>query len=192
MDINHKLISTHKENHGINLLIMEFGLMCVQLAGLIPSHRIRKFIYRKVGVKIGKGTSLHMGTKFYDPRNIEIGYGTIVGENTVLDGRDKLIIGNNVDIASNVMIYNGEHDIYSNDFHGIFSPVIIDDYVFLGPRVIILAGVKIGKGAVVAAGAVVTKDVSPLDIVGGVPAKKIGERPNDSLGYKLGRARKFR
>ena len=69
--------------------------------------------------------------------------------------------------------------------------VRVGDYSFIGPRVIILPGVKIGTGAVVAAGAVVTKDVEDYAIVGGVPAVKIGERKNKNLHYKLGRARLF-
>jgi len=69
---------------------------------------------------------------------------------------------------------------------------MIEDYCFIGPRAIILPGIKVGRGAIVAAGAVVTKDVPPFAIVGGVPAKIIGERKNKSLQYKLGRARWFR
>jgi len=70
--------------------------------------------------------------------------------------------------------------------------VNIKDYVFIGPRAIILPGVTIGRGAVVAAGAVVTKNVDELSIVGGVPAKEIGQRNGESLTYKLGRAAWFR
>jgi len=77
------------------------------------------------------------------------------------------------------------------DFSARIEPVQIEDYVFIGPRAIILPGVKIGKGAVIAAGAVVTKDVSDFEIVGGVPAKVIGERKNKNPNYKLGRARLF-
>ena len=100
-------------------------------------------------------------------------------------------IGNHVDIASEVMIYNSEHDINSEDFHASNSPVEIGDYVFIGPRVIIMPGVKIGTGAVVAGGAVVTADIPEFAIVGGVPAKVIGERRNKKPNYKLGRARMF-
>ncbi|MGB6882191.1 MAG: acyltransferase, partial [Microgenomates group bacterium] len=105
--------------------------------------------------------------------------------------RAHLKIGSHVDIASSVMIYNSEHDIESHDFSAREEPVEIGDYCFIGPRVIILPGVKIGKGAVVAAGAVVTKDVPKFAIVGGVPAKVIGERKNKNLKYRLGRARLF-
>ena len=124
--------------------------------------------------------------------NIKIGNDCIIGENVVLDGRDKLTIGHHVAIASEVMIYNSEHAIHSEHFHPVSAPVMIEDYVFIGPRAIILPGVTIRRGSVVAAGAVVTKDVSEFQIVGGVPAKSIGNRRNTSPHYQLGRAAWFR
>ena len=68
---------------------------------------------------------------------------------------------------------------------------MIEDYAFIGPRTIILPGVTIKKGAIVGAGAVVAKDVEKFQIVGGVPAKPIGERKLKDLNYKLGRAAWF-
>ena len=131
-----------------------------------------------------------------DVNLIRIGEDTIVGEGVVLDGRAELIIGNHVDIATEVMIYNAQHDMEVEHFSAVETvvqkPVKIEDYVFIGPRAIILPGVTVGKGAVVGAGAVVTKDVPPFAIVGGVPAKIIGERKNKDLHYKLGRAAWFR
>lgn len=171
--------------------ILDLELLLLTWIGLIPAHFIRLFFYRLEGIKIGKGSRIHVGAKFYFPLNIEIGQGTIIGDNVFLDGRDKLKIGNHVDIASWVMIYNSEHDVNSEDFHAVVAPVEIGDYVFIGPRVIILPGVKVGKGAVVGAGAVVTKDVLEFQIVGGVPAQVIGERKLKDPKYKLGRARLF-
>jgi len=173
-------------------IFLEFGVFLLHLVGYIPSHCFRRFLYRLAGIKIGKGSVIHTKARFYDPRNIIIDKDTIVGEGAVLDGRARLIIGSHVDIASEVMIYNSQHDIENENFTAVDKPVVIEDYVFIGPRAIILPGVTIGKGAIVAAGAVVTKDVPPYAIVGGVPAKIIGERKNKNLHYKLGRARWFR
>ena len=181
-----------KTGNRITAVILELEVFILHVAGFIPSHFVRRFFYRMGGVGIGKGSTLHMGIRFYKPYNISIGSDSIIGEGTVLDGRDKLTIGNHVDIATEVMIYNSEHDINDPRFFTTTSPVEIGDYVFIGPRAIILPGVVVGKGAVVAAGAVVTKDVPEFVIVGGVPAKVIGERENKEPKYKLGRAAWFR
>lgn len=187
---------TSKIMYRISALILELTVFLLHIVGNIPFHHVRRFIYRLAGMKIGKGSAIHMGARFYNPKNIVVGEDSILGENAVLDGRGKLSIGNHVDIASEVMIYNSEHNVNSEHFAAVENvvrePVIIEDYVFIGPRTIILPGVKIGKGAIVGAGAVVTKEVPPYSIVGGVPAKIIGERRNKDFHYKLGRAAWFR
>lgn len=175
----------------INSIFLDFELMLLRWVGHIPFHHIRRFFYRLAGMRIGRSSSIHMWANFFYPPNIEIGEDTIIGNNAFLDGRAPLIIGNHVDIASEVMIYNSEHDINSEDFRAVEQPVEIGDYAFIGPRAIILPGVKIGRGAVVAAGAVVTSDVPEFSIVGGVPAKVISQRKLKEPRYRFGRARWF-
>ncbi|OGE34584.1 hypothetical protein A3C32_04155 [Candidatus Daviesbacteria bacterium RIFCSPHIGHO2_02_FULL_41_14] len=170
---------------------MDLELLIVRVAGWIPLHSIRWLVYILAGVKIGRGSHIHMGAQFFYPNGVSIGEGSVVGQNVFLDGRDKLTIGDSVDIASDVMIYNSEHDVNSEFFSATNAPVSIENYVFIGPRAIILPGVRIGYGAVIAAGAVVTKDVPNFTIVGGVPAKEIGERKLKDPKYKLGRVRLF-
>lgn len=172
-------------------IFLDFELFLLRIIGYVPFHIVRTFFYRLCGIKIGKGSTIHMWAGFYQPENIAIGDDTILGDHAFLDGRARIDIGNHVDIASQVLIYNSQHDIDSEDFHGISKPVRIEDYTFIGPRAIILPGVTIGKGAVVAAGAVVTDDVEPFTVVGGVPAKEIRKRLNTDPHYKLGRARLF-
>lgn len=171
--------------------LLDLELLAVRVAGWIPIYSVRWLVYILAGVKIGSGSHLHMGTQFFYPVGVRIGKDTIIGQNAFLDGRDHLIIGDHVDIASDVMIYNSEHDINSEDFKPVLGSVEIEDYVFIGPRAIILPGVRISKGAVVAAGAVVTKNVAEYAIVGGIPATIIGERKMKDLHYRLGRVRLF-
>jgi len=175
----------------IKTVCLEFWLMILRFVGFIPLHFIRKFFYLISGVKMSWNSTIHIGANFFNPSNITIGHDTIIGDHCFMDGRSSLKIGNHVGIASQVLIYNDEHDINSNDYGNSFGPVEIGDYVFIGPRAIILPGVKIGKGAVVAAGAVVTKDIPDFEIWGGVPAKKISDRQIKNPDYKLGRPMLF-
>ena len=101
-----------------------------------------------------------------------------------MDNKSSIAIGNNVSISQEVMVLSADHDPDSPVFKSRDLPVIINDYVFIGTRAMILPGVTIGEGAVIAAGAVVTKDVAPYTIVGGVPAKFIRTRPK-GLSYQL-------
>jgi len=106
-----------------------------------------------------------------------------VGRRTYLDGRGGLKIGNSVSISPDVQIFTAQHDMNDLDFKSVYNPVIINDYAWIGTRAMLLPGVHIGKGAVVAAGAVVTKDVPEYTVVGGVPARPIKERSRD-LRYR--------
>lgn len=171
---------------------LDFELMLLKIvSNTVPFHFLRKLVFRLSGMQIGKGSAIHMGTKFFYPKGINIGIDTMIGDSCFLDGRAKLKIGNHVDIASEVMIYNSEHNINDPEFKAINGEVTIEDYVFIGPRAIILPGVKIGNGAIIAAGAVVTKDVPDNKMFGGVPAKEIGERKLKKHSYILGRPRLF-
>lgn len=166
--------------------------------GAVPSHHFRRFFYRLAGMQIGAGSTIHMFARIYYPSGIHIGKDTLIGEKVTLDGRRQLPnsqgglnIGSHVDIASEVMIWTSEHDLAAADMRAREEAVTIDDYVFIGPRVIIMPGVHIGRGAVIAGGAVVTKDVPAGEIFAGVPAKKIADRPLQDFHYKLGRSRLF-
>lgn len=131
---------------------------------------------------------IHFGAEIRAPHQLEIGNGTIIGDKCILDARrGGIIIGKNVNFSSQVNLWTGQHDYNDSYFRSNPSkrgPIKIGDRAWLGPNVTVLHSVTIGEGAVVAAGAVVTKDVEPFTLVGGVPAKKIGVRNHD-LRYEF-------
>lgn len=195
--------------------IIDFWVFSATLTGLIPSHTVRLFLYRHLfRLQIGKDSSIHWLARFNKPSGISIGYNSVIGNDAFLDGRSMrvsqvkglqvfsylrdflsppnrpLTIGNNVSIAGEVRIYTMQHDVDDPEFREVDGEVVIEDYVAIGTRVTILPGVHIGKGAVVASGAVVTKDVEPFTVVGGVPAVFLRKR-NQDLKYTLKFARLF-
>ena len=121
--------------------------------------------------------------------NIEIGVNSVINQKCRLDNRGGIKIGRNVSISPEVHLITAEHDILSKQFDGVKEPIIIGDHVFIGTRAIILPGVNIQGGAVVAAGAVVTKNIPENAIVAGVPAKQIGTRPK--MAYQIKYHRHF-
>jgi len=160
------------------------GFIALKIISWVPSSHVRGWLYRLMGMRIGHGSHIYSGAEVRRPFGVTIGTGTSIGHGAVLDGRGGLTIGNNVNLSSGVWIWTMEHDLNSPHFDVRTAPVKIGDYVWLSCRTIILPGVTIGAGAVVAAGAVVTKDVEPYTVVGGIPAKKIGERRRD-LDYDV-------
>ncbi|WP_175871412.1 acyltransferase [Burkholderia sp. BCC0397] len=146
-------------------------------------YRIRHwFLGRFCQVRIGRDSSIAMGC-FVTGYHISIGDNTVVNRYTYLDGRVPLTIGNNVNISHYTLIQTLTHDPQNPDFVCLCKPVVIEDHVWIGARAIISPGVRVGEGAVVGAGSVVTRDVEPYTIVAGNPARFIKERTRD-LRYR--------
>jgi acetyltransferase-like isoleucine patch superfamily enzyme len=164
--------------HGLKFLMLLW-------VGRVPSHLVRKMLYRSMGMKIGQNSSVYMGAEVRHPAAVEIGDNTIIGHGAILDGRHGIRIGNNVNFSTGVWIWTVQHDHNDPLFGDVGGPVVIEDNAWVSCRTVILPGVTIGEGAVVAAGAVVTKNVQPYTVVGGVPAKKLADRPRE-IRYCLG------
>lgn len=163
-----------------------------ELMMYIPFYAIRGFFIRRAINELGSEVFMSMGVEIRKGRNIVIGNNSIINKKVLLDGRGgKLEIGNNVDIAQEVNIWTLSHDPHSDSHATIGMPVKIEDYVWIGARATILPGVTIGRGAVIGTGSVVTKNVEPMAIVAGIPARQIGVRQN-KLTYKLNHQPWFR
>lgn len=157
----------------------------------VPFHQLRKNFYLKfLDFEISKGSHIFMGAWFYCRKKFKMGINSVINEKCRLDNRGGLTIGDNVSISAEVCIITVDHDLQSPDFEGRIRQVVIEDYVFIGTRAMILPGVTLGKGCAVAAGSIVTKSVAPFAIVAGVPAKPIGRRI-ENLEYNCCYSRSF-
>ena len=116
-----------------------------------------------------------------------IGEGTLVNRGVYLDNRAGITIGKQVSIAHDARIYTMGHDVHDEGFAAKGQPVQIDDYAVVFAGAMIMPGVHLGEGAVVMAGAVVTKSVPAWRIVGGNPAQDVGERGCKTPSYRLDR-----
>ena len=165
--------------------------ICNNWISCIPSHAVRLWYYRKVmKFKIGKNGSILMRCSFDAAKGLEMDDNVVINAKCRIDTRSGVKIGKNVSISSDVIILTASHDM-DNNMEGInYTPTVIDDYVWIGTRAMLLPGVKINKGAVIAAGALVTKDVPEKTVVAGVPAKVIKKR-KDSFEYTVSYRRLF-
>lgn len=165
--------------------------ICNNIVSKIPSHSIRMVFYRKVmKFKIGKNCFIFMNCKFDMSSGLILKKNVTINAGCRLDTRGTIIIGEHVGIAEDVIILTADHNVNSPKFEGRNIGVVIEDYAWVGTRAMLLPGVNIGYGAIVAAGAVVTKSVPALEIWAGVPAKKIGNR-SKNLSYKVNYKRLF-
>lgn len=150
----------------------------------IPSRRIRKFYYKKfIGIKIGHNSNIHLNLYLLS-KNLTIGNNTTINQQVHLDARGEILIGDNVSISQYCKLITGSHNPDSPKFEYTQASIIVEDYVWIGTGAIILPNVRLRKGTVVMAGAVVTKDTDAYGIYGGVPAKKIRSRKSQNLDYE--------
>jgi len=153
--------------------------------GRVPVRRLRHATYRRMGMRIGPGACLHRGLEVRAAHNVRIGEGSVIGFDAILDGRAGVEIGRHVNVSSGVAIWTVQHDHRDPEFGAVGRPVTVGDRAWISFRATLLPGVTVGEGAVVAAGAVVTKDVPAYAIAAGVPARVVGERSPRELVYKL-------
>ena len=165
--------------------------ICNNIIATVPSHRMRNWYYTNImEFRIGNNSTFLMRCLFDFKQGLSLGENSVVNARCRLDTRGGIQIGDNVSISSDVIILTADHDMDSPDFAGRNRPVVIQDYVWVGTRAMIMPGVILGKGAVVAAGAIVTKNVAAYHVVAGIPAKCIKERKRD-LKYTASYKRLF-
>lgn len=154
------------------------------LIGKIPSQRIRNLLMRKcLCLDISPKAVLYGGFEMRSPWNIHIGE-AVIGVGALLDGRRGIQIENRVCLAQNVKIFTLQHDVNDAHFAACGGEVKLEKYSWISSGTTVLPGITVGKGAVLASGAIATKNLEPYGVYAGIPAKKISER-NQDLDYEV-------
>ena len=136
----------------------------------------RSFLLRLWGARIGKRCAIAASAKIWQPWNLELGDYVAVGPRAEIYNVAKITMGSNITISQDSYLCTASHDISKLKKPLIFKPIVIGDSAWVAARAMVLPGVTIGEGTVVAAGAVVTKDVEDWTVVGGNPARFIKKR----------------
>ena len=142
----------------------------------IPCWQLRKKVYEKMGMTIGKGARIGIGTVILNPVGIKIGDRSVINENCMLDGRGGLAIGHDTSISSYTKILTASHMCESQNFDYCEQKTRIRNYVWIGTAALILNGSDIKDYAVVGAGAVLKGKAEERDIMIGNPARCIRKR----------------
>lgn len=143
-------------------------------------NKFRSFLCSHIFAEFGQYATVKTGAYFGNGFNIKIGYESQLGRNCRVE--NDLVLGDNVIMGPDVVIFSSSHEFGRLDVpinvqgQTEINPVVIGDDVWIGTRVVIMPGVRIGDHAIIGANAVVTKDIPPYAIVGGVPAKIIRYR----------------
>lgn len=138
--------------------------------------------WRMRGARIAPSTVISNLTLHGEASHLTIGEGCSIGISR-MQAHAEIKIGNCVVINDGVRLITGSHDINSPTYEHVFEPIVVEDYAWVATDAMVLKGVTIGRGAVVAAGAVVVKDVRPFSVVGGNPAKEFSTRDIEHFEY---------
>jgi acetyltransferase-like isoleucine patch superfamily enzyme len=153
--------------------------------GRCPIRYFRRIYLRAYLGCLAQGACVQMGCRFLNGRKVFLGPRNVINFGCLFDGRHYSIrTGSDVSIGPEATILTLGHDPQSPDFADRGGDVTIADRVWIGYGALILPGVSLGEGAVVAARAVVTKNVEAFTIVAGAPARVIGNRTRE-LSYSL-------
>lgn len=174
-----KLKMTSHRTFGVGSARQTAELLHNRLLTHIPWNDFRIRYLRLLGLNAGANSYLFGGSEVLAPQNIDIAGNCHIGRFCQIDGRGGIRIGQNTVIASHTLLITADHDPQAADFGGRLGRIDIGERVWIASRSVILKGVTIGDGAVVAAGSTVHRDVEPWTMVGGAPARPIGTRNPD-------------
>jgi putative colanic acid biosynthesis acetyltransferase WcaF len=153
-------------------------------SGWVPLYGIKRWLLRRFGASIGAGVVIKPHVRIKFPWRLRIGEQSWIGEGVWIDNLATVHLANDACVSQGAYLCTGSHDHRRVTFDLIVKPIVVESAAWIGARAVLLPGVTVHRGAVVAAGSVVTRDVPPGVIVGGSPSRVIGER--DTRGTASG------
>lgn len=144
------------------------------LTRIVLSNRLNTALWRALGCRVGRGSVIRTGTQINAPFMVSIGERCSIHGH--LKSRGGIRIGDGVELVEEVLVSTQSHRAESPHFESVYEPVSIEDAAWVGPRAMILPGVTLRRGTMVAAGAVVTRDTAPWGVYAGVPSRRIKDR----------------
>jgi putative colanic acid biosynthesis acetyltransferase WcaF len=152
----------------------------------IPLIGPRLYLMERCGVRFERRdtSAVLLGTRVWFPEGLHLAEDCVVGRECRIEAAGGVYVGRSADIANGVRLQTGTHDLDGPGFKARYADIRIGDHAWVCEAATVLGGVNIGEGAVVMAGAVVSRDVDPWTIVGGVPARPVRTRPRHA--YRLG------
>ena len=142
----------------------------------LPFSRLRVFLLRLFGARIGAGVVMQHGINVKYPWNLAVGDHSWIGESVWLDTLGEITIGSNVVVSQGAFLLTGNHD-WSDPLFGLrVQPIILEDECWIGAGALVCPGVRVGSQAVLSAGSVATGDLAPHKIHVGNPAQPVRDR----------------
>lgn len=176
-------LQNYKNRHSFRSKVfrMIWNFVWVVFFRFTPNHfkvfnSWRIFLLRIFGAKVGNFCVVKNSCEIWQPWKLEIGDYVALSERVVCYSVDKIRIGNQTTISREAFLCCASHDTASSNMELTAAPIIIGDNCWVAARAILLPGIRVGNGAVVAAGSVVVKDIAPWTVVGGNPANVIKKR----------------
>ena len=176
-------IKNYKNRHSFGCKFARgvWNLISVLAFKWTPDHSMifnawRVFLLRCFGAKIGRHCVVKSSCEVWQPWNLTMGDYVALDERVLCYTVDSVVIGSQTTVSREALLCCASHDVSSRIMELVVAPITIGANAWIASRAIILPGRKVGDGAVVAAGAVVAKDIEPWTIVGGNPAKFISKR----------------
>jgi putative colanic acid biosynthesis acetyltransferase WcaF len=154
--------------HYVSLLVFE--------SGLFPIYKLKVFLLRVFGAKLGVGVCIKPNVHIKFPWKLTVGNHVWIGEQVWIDNLAEVSIGNHVCISQGAYLLTGNHDFKKASFDLLIGSIVLEDGVWIGAKTVVCPGVTAGSHSILTVGSVANRSLEPFGIYRGNPAEKIRDR----------------